>query len=567
MLTFKSMSFLVSTKLLATVGFVSFVHLINPQYAVGQQISGVQNPAQKTDVGKLSSGGKLKPVQANMDIRKYSLNLDVDITNKFIKGNTTVNLQLKNAADTILLDLIQHYNIEAIKVDGKTVSFDHKEEKIYIKGSGFNKNNQFSAGNHSVFISYSGNPPEAVRPPWLGGFTWTKDRSGNDWVSINIQKEGGRMYFPCKDHPSDEPNEGVEMNITVPKGLSVAGPGLLQKTVTKKDKTSFFWKTNYTISNYCVLFNIGKYAVVKDSYTTINGNVVPIEYYILEEDIAQAKRVIEAKKRDSKILEKYFGEYPWYKEKIGIAAVPNSGMEHQTMITFDNKFIFTTVGGQEYSANLFHEYAHEWWANKVTNKDWAHMWIQEGIGTYAEALAMYELGGQEEYDKIIAAHKRGIRYRKPLVGGEELSEDETYAGNDIYTKGSFFMHSLRYVIGDDLFFKTLKQLATNEAYTYDNTVTTTDVEQLFSKAAGYSLKPFFDFHLRTTQLMEVSIKETGYQQYQIKPLNYFMDLPYEVTINGIATRMMIGKDGITVKSNSLPLVDAAGYYLKKLTIQ
>lgn len=562
----KPTRFLKTAHIIAAAGLV-FSQLISLSSAIAQENSSPQNAVQKTDIGKLSSGGKLKPVQANMDIRKYSLNLDVDIANKFIKGNTTVNLQLKNAADTILLDLIQHYNIEAIKVDGKPVSFDHKEEKIYIKGNGYDKSNQFGAGNHSVFIAYSGNPPEAVRPPWLGGFTWAKDRSGNDWVSINIQKEGGRMYFPCKDHPSDEPNEGVEMNITVPKGLSVAGPGLLQKTVTKKDKTSFFWKTNYTISNYCVLFNIGKYALVKDSYTTINGNVVPIEYYILEEDIAQAKRVIEAKKRDSKILEKYFGEYPWYKEKIGIAAVPNSGMEHQTMITFDNKFIFTTVGGQEYSANLFHEYAHEWWANKVTNKDWAHMWIQEGIGTYAEALAMYELGGQEEYDKIIAAHKRGIRYRKPLVGGEELSEDETYAGNDIYTKGSFFMHSLRYVIGDELFFKTLKQLATDEAYTYDNMVTTTDVEQLFSKAAGYSLKPFFDFHLKTTQLMEVSIKETGYQQYQIKPLNYFMDLPYEVTINGKASRMMIGKEGITVKSNSLPLVDAAGYYLKKLTIQ
>ena len=528
---------------------------------------------QKTDIGKLSSGGKLKPVQANMDIRKYILNLDVDIANKFIKGNTTVNLQLKNAADTILLDFIQHYNIESIKVDGKAVLFDHKEEKIFIKGTGgdgvkpFSTNNQFPAGNHSVFIAYEGNPPEAVRPPWLGGFTWSKDRSGNDWVSINIQKEGGRMYFPCKDHPSDEPNEGVEMNITVPAGLSVAGPGLLQKTVTKKNKSTFSWKTNYTISNYCILFNIGKYRVFKDSYTTINNNIVPIEYYILEEDSAQAKRVIEAKKRDSKILEKYFGEYPWYKEKIGIAAVPNSGMEHQTMITFDNKFIFTTVGGQEYSANLFHEYAHEWWANKVTNRDWAHMWIQEGIGTYAEALAMYELGGQEEYNKIIAAHKRGIRYRKPLVGGEELSEDETYAGSDIYTKGSFFMHSLRYVLGDELFLKTLKQLATDPAYTYDNTVTTTDVEQLFSKAAGYSLKPFFDFHLRTTQLIEVSIKETGYQQYQIKPLNYFMDLPYEITLNGKATRMILGKDGITVKSNSLPLVDAAGYYLKKLVIQ
>ncbi len=552
-----------NVRLIAAAGLMGIALFCTSPRALGQ----------KTDIGKLSSGGKLKPVQANMDIRKYILNLDVDIANKFIKGNTTVNLQLKNAADTILLDFIQHYSIESIKVDGKTVLFDHKEEKIFIKGTGgdgvkpFSTNNQFPAGNHSVLIVYTGNPPEAVRPPWLGGFTWSKDRSGNDWVSINIQKEGGRMYFPCKDHPSDEPNEGVEMNITVPAGLSVAGPGLLQKTVTKKNKSTFSWKTNYTISNYCILFNIGKYRVVRDSYTTINNNIVPIEYYILEEDSAQAKRVIEAKKRDSKILEKYFGEYPWYKEKIGIAAVPNSGMEHQTMITFDNKFIFTTVGGQEYSANLFHEYAHEWWANKVTNRDWAHMWIQEGIGTYAEALAMYELGGQEEYNKIIAAHKRGIRYKKPLVGGEELSEDETYAGSDIYTKGSFFMHSLRYVLGDELFLKTLKQLATDPAYTYDNTVTTTDVEQLFSKAAGYSLKPFFDFHLRTTQLIEVSIKETGYQQYQIKPLNYFMDLPFEITLNGKATRMILGKDGITVKSNSLPMVDAAGYYLKKVVIQ
>lgn len=526
-----------------------------------QCIVGLSLHAQKTDIGKLSSGGKLKPLQANMDIRKYSINLDVDIAQKFIKGNTSVQLLLQNAADTILLDFINYYQIEAIKVDGKSAAFDHQDDKIYIKGQ------QFAAGNHQVLVVYSGNPPEAVRPPWLGGFTWSKDRSGNDWVSINIQKEGGRMYFPCKDHPSDEPNEGVEMTITVPKGLTVAGPGLLQKTSTKNNKTSFFWKTNYTISNYCVVFNIGKYRVFKDNYTTVNGNNVPIEYYILEEDSAQANRVIAAKKRDSKILEKYFGEYPWYKEKIGIAAVPNSGMEHQTMITFDNKFKFTTIGGQEYSDNLFHEYAHEWWANKVTNKDWAHMWIQEGIGTYAEALAMYELGGIEAYNQIIAAHKRGIRHKKPLVGGEELSEDETYAGSDIYTKGSFFMHSLRYLLGDDLFLKTLKQLATDPAYTYDHTVTSTDVEQLFSKAAGYSLKPFFDFHLKTTQLIELSIKETGYQQYQIKPLNYFMDLPFEVTINGTATRQIIGKDGITVKSTTIPMVDAAGYYLKKLVIQ
>lgn len=193
------------------------------------------------------------------------------------------------------------------------------------------------------------------------------------------------------------------------------------------------------------------------------------------------------------------------------------------------------------------------------------MWIQEGIGTYAEALCMYELGGQAAYDEMIANHKKSIKYIKPLVGGEELSEDETYAKNDIYVKGSFFMHSLRYLLGDEIFFPALKKLATDPSTTYDNFVTSTDVEQLFSKAAGYSLKSFFDFYLRTTNVLEVSVKETGYQQYQIKVNNYFMDLPFDILINGKKEKLIIGKDGIKVKTNLPPAIDPTGYYLKKIT--
>ena len=518
--------------------------------------------SQQEDLTYLSSGGKLKPLQAIMDIRHYDVNLDVDIANRSIQGNTIVTMNLSKSTDTILLDLVHLLKVNKILVNKKAVAFEQKEDKIYITAS-----NSFKAGKQMVDIHYGGVPPVAVKPPWLGGFTWSKDSSGNDWVSINIQKEGGRMYFPCKDHPSDEPNEGVDMRITVPKGLVVAGPGLLQKTTHQKNKSTYHWKTNYTISNYCVLFNIGKYKVVKDSYTTINGNVVPVEFYVLEEDTMHAKKLIATKIRDSKILEKYFGEYPWYKEKIGTAEVPNSGMEHQTMITFNNKFEYRKIGNEDYSDNLFHEYAHEWWANKVTNKDWAHMWIQEGIGTYAEALAHYDLGGQDAYDKIIAAWKRSIKYKKPMVGGEELSEDETYAGNDIYTKGAFFMHSLRYVIGDDIFFPTIKKLSTAPQYTYDNFVTSKDVEELFSGAAGYSLKPFFDFYLRTTKTIEINVKENGYRTFVIKPTNYIMDLPLDIMINGKIEKVKLTKDGLTVNSNTTPIVDPRGFYLKTVTIQ
>ncbi len=515
------------------------------------------------DLSYLTSGGKLHPLQAIMDIRHYTIALDIDIANRSFKGSTEVNLNLSEKTNTILLDLIHFYTITQIKVNNKVVAFEQKEDKIFI-----NSANGFERGNQKVLVEYNGIPPVAIKPPWDGGFTWSKDSNGNDWISINIQAEGGKMYFPCKDHPSDEPNEGVDMKITVPKNLVVAGPGLLQSVTTKKNKSTYFWKTNYTISNYCILFNIGKYKVAKDLYTTIMGNTVPIEYYVLEVDTAQAKKVIELKKRDTKILEKYFGEYPWVKEKIGVAEVPNSGMEHQTMITFDNKFTYKQVGGHEYSANLFHEYAHEWWANKVTNKDWGHMWIQEGIATYAEALAMLELGGEAAYDEIIAGHRRGSKNAHAVVpAGEGISEKEVYSGGDIYTKGSFFMHSLRYLIGDEIFFPTLKKLATDPQYTYDNFVTTQDVEKLFSTATGKDLKLFFDFYLRTTDILDLSVKEVGFQKYQIKINNFFMPIPMEITANGKTNRMVISKEGITVNSALPPQVDAKGFYLKKITIK
>lgn len=515
--------------------------------------------AQQEDISYLSSGGKLHPLQANMDIRHYTIQLAVDIAARSISGYGEADVVLPQPADSLMLDLIHFYTISAVTVDGKRVSFEHRKDRVFMWGSA-----AFPAGRHRIRISYSGNPPIAVRPPWKGGFTWTKDRSGNDWVAINCQGEGGRIYFPCKDHPSDEPNEGVDMFITVPERLVVAGPGLLKETVAKKGLKTYHWKTNYTISNYCVIFNVGNYKVYRDNYTTVNGHVVPVEFYVLEEDTAQARKLIATKIRDTRILEKYFGEYPWYKEKIGIAAVPNYGMEHQTMITFINRFDYERIGTQDYSANLFHEYAHEWWANKVTNKDWAHMWIQEGIATYAEALAHYELGGQEAYDKIISGHRRGVKNRQAMVNGEELSEEETYSGGDIYGKGSFFMHSLRYVIGDEIFLKTLYRLATDTNYTYDHFVTSQDVEQLFSRETGKDLKPFFDFYLRTTKVLEFEVKETAFHTYTVTLKNHFMDLPLDLRTERGTTRLTLTREGIMITSAVPPLVDPRGNYLKQV---
>ncbi len=520
--------------------------------------------AQNRDISYMTSGGKLKPLQANMDIRHYTLALDLDIANQSISGYTEIDLDLAKASDTLLFDLVNFLDVTKISAAKKNRNFYRDKDLIYIVDPA-----GFKAGRHSIKIEYHGKPPVAVRPPWKGGFSWKKDNAGNPWVIINCQLEGGKVYFPCKDHPSDEPNEGVDMLITVPKGLTVAGPGLLQSVTTKKDKQTFHWKTNYTISNYCVVFNVAKYAVVKRMYTTIEGNKVPMEFYVLEEDRAVAEKILDMRERDCRILEKYLGEYPWAKEKIGIAQVPNPGMEHQTMISYgdgENRAKFSTVkvGTWDYSGNLFHEFGHEWFANKVTNKDWAHMWIQEGINTYSEALFCREANGERGYDSMIVMFKKSIRNEKPIVQGEELNSGEAYIG-DIYTKGAFFMHTLRYVLGDERFFPTLKKLATAPQYTYSNFISTDDVEQLFSNAFGKSLKPLFDFYLRTTKKLEITVQQTGYNEYSIKAANLPMPLPLDVLTGTGSQRLVLDDKGIKVNSSFPPVVDAGGYYLKKVT--
>jgi aminopeptidase N len=516
--------------------------------------------AQDRTVSYKSSGGRVDPLQAIMDIRHYTIALDVDIPQQMINGYAIVDIILSQKTDTLLFNLVQLMVVKSVTVNTKTAKFFQKGDFLIITNE-----NGFTKGKQSIKIDYGGKPPVATNPPWEGGFSWKKDANGNPWVVINCQSEGADVYFPCKDHPGDEPNEGADLIITVPKGLSVAGPGLLQSVKRKaNDKTTFHWKTNYTISNYCIVFNIAKYKVVSREYTTVDGNKVPMQFYVLEEDTAYASHVLDIKERDTRILEKYFGEYPWVKEKIGLAEVSNPGMEHQTMITYGDKFKYKKVGGQDYSDNLFHEYSHEWWANKVTNKDWAHMWIQEGIATYSEALFFKEAAGENAYDSIVAGWRIHIRNKQPIVLGEEVKEEDTYNG-DIYGKGAFFMHTLRHVMGDSIFFPALKELATNKKYTYDNFVTTTDVQDLFSSRFGKDLKPLFDFYLRTTGILEIHVVQSGWNEYAMQAPNCPMLLPVDIITDEGTKQIMLDNKVIKIKSKTPPVVDAKGNYFKRVT--
>lgn len=508
-----------------------------------------------------TSGGKLKPEQAIMDVRHYTIALDINVADQSISGYTIIDINMLQPTRVLLFDLLDSFHIKSITVNNQKQSFDYSHNLITI-----NLAKELPAGKASVKVEYKGKPHVAIRPPWDDGFTWVKDSTGHPWIAVTAEGTGGKLYYPCKDHPSDEPNEGADLIITVPKDLVVAGPGLLQKITKKKDKATYHWKTNYTINNYSLVFNIGDYKVVSKDYTTVNGKNVPMQFYVLQEHADKAAHLLEILEQSTRVQEKYFGEYPWIKEKIAIAETPHLGMEHQTMNAYGNKFRYVQIGGKDFDGLLHHELGHEWWGNKVTVNDWADFWIQEGICSYGDGLYTLEMEGESAYIKWFKNSALHFQNKKPIVLGKDIDEETAYHG-DIYGKGAFFMHTLRYVLGDSLFFPTLKQLATDTRYSYDNLVNTNDVESLFSKNAGIDLKPLFNLYLRTTNKLEIAVKRTGSAQYEISLMNLDMLVPLDIVTNNGMKKSMVDKKGITVNSSSLPVIDPDMFYLTKITFE
>ncbi|HEY4112249.1 M1 family metallopeptidase [Puia sp.] len=504
-------------------------------------------------------GGKLKPEQANIDVRHYTIDLALNIPDRSVAGYSIVTCNLKEPATGLLLDLMDSFKVTKVTVNGKPAEFTHAHHELHITAA-----KAWPAGHADIRVDYSGHPMIAKRPPWDDGFTFTTDSTGHPWVAVTAEGTGGKIFFPAKDHPSDEPDEGVDMTISVPQGLVVAGPGLLVGVKTKGGRSSFHWKTNYPINNYSIVFNAGDYTVVSRTYTTIDGHTVPMQFYVLKEHAAQAPHLLEMMEHSARIKEKYFGEYPWVKEKMGLVETPHLGMEHQTMNAYGNKFHYTKIGGQDFDGLMNHEFGHEWWGNKVTAGDWADYWIHEGIGTFGDALYTRDMEGEEAYERYFQRVAPRIRNDKPIVLGKDIEEEDAYHP-DIYPKGAFFMHTLRYIIGDSIFFPTLKHLATDSATTYTHTTNTAAVEKLFSSASGMDLSPLFHLFLYTTQKLEIDVRQTAPEVYTIKLLNIDMLLPLDITTSAGTSRQLVdNKKGVTISSKTMPLVDTRVFYLKKV---
>ncbi len=286
----------------------------------------------------------------------------------------------------------------------------------------------------------------------------------------------------------------------------------------------------------------------------------PIQFYVLNEHADKAEHFLDVFVKTIHEQEKYFGEYPFAKEKIAMAETPHLGMEHQTMVAYGNKFRYTKIGGEDYDWLMHHEFGHEWWGNKVTAKDWADYWIHEGICSFGDALYTREFAGEAAYNKIFQQSIFSIQNKIPVVQHPDMDEEAAYI-DDIYSKGAFFMHTLRYVMGDSLFFPAIKKFVTSPQYTYDNLVSTDDVEQFFTKAAGRDLKPLFNLYLRTDDKLDINVKQLSGDKYLVQLQNIDIPLPVDIATDAGIKRVMLDSKGLKIDSKTMPVIDPEVFYI------
>lgn len=434
----------------------------------------------------VTSGGKLSKNQQGIDIKHYDIRLKVDSKRKMISGYTDIKIKIIDEIRFIELDLLKSYFISKIKIDGVTTPFKHRENKIFIKAQDITPNSIIV-----VTVEYKGKPPTAENPPWSGGFTWSKSEDGYPWVGVSCQANGSYLWYPSKEHPSDEP-DGADIHITVTKPLSVASNGMLKKVTNHKNKWhTWHWSTDYNINPYNINFTIGSFDVVERIIPSL-GKPLKTQFYVLSENIDGSEKLLDQAEVFIDFFTRNFGQYPWLNEKLGIVNTPYWGMEHQTIIAYGNEYKDNERG---YDFLLLHEMAHEWWGNYLSVGDWSDFWIHEGFAVYSEALFIEEKFGFDEYNSFFKKNLlRKIPQYKPIVLDRNATMKQV-AGLDPYYKGAFVLHMLRYLIGDEDFFKVIKEFLHSKKKAPDNQVSTSDFIDIVHNTIGENIDWFFEVYL------------------------------------------------------------------------
>ena len=500
-----------------------------------------------------ASGGPLIPEQASYDVSFYDLDLDVNPDARTISGHLEVRAAVTNPLKWFVLDLDTALTVERVAAatdDGEQVN---------------------------LRIDYGGAPRVAPRPPWRGGFTWAETPSGAPWIGVSVQSNGADLWWPCKDHPSDEP-DSMAISVTVPKPLVVASNGRLENVEEEGDSRTYHWFVSTPINNYGVSLNIAPYETIERTYTSSTGETFPVTYWVLPENEEQGRGLMKQILDHLRFFEKHFGPYPFRADKYGVAETPYLGMEHQTIIAYGNEYRNNAFGFDDLH---HHELAHEWWGNLVTADDWKDFWIHEGFGTYTQAMYVEELQGMDAYHRWMRNVRPRLLNVNPVAPRESRTTKEMYfisvssmqTDNDIYYKGSWILHTLRYLIGDEAFHTALRRMAYPTEAAEQLTdgrqcrfATTGDFLTIAEEVSGRDLDWFFDLYLHQPKLPTLVSERSGntLQLSWETPDDLPFPMPVDVSIGGERRRvdMTGGQAALDVSAGQPVELDPDRWILK-----
>lgn len=444
--------------------------------------------------------GALRKERTCFDVRFYHLDIqEIRFDQKSIRGSVRMQADIVEKTKRIQLDLFPEMQIESIRMNQGPLSYKRiygailiDLDRVYMPGEKI-----------EIEIAYGGQPKIAVNAPWDGGFTWTKDEYGRPWMAVSCQGIGASLWWPNKDHLSDEPDSMRISVVQLSDSLwSVSnGTFLGQRKVNEKTINDF--KVSYPINNYNVSLYVGHYSYFEEM--TMQGEEeLGLGYLVIEGNEKKAKKHFEMVPEMLDCFHTYFGPYPFQKDGFSLVEAPFAGMEHQSAIAYGNQYQKGYLGndysgiGLDFDFIIVHEAGHEYWGNHVSVKDISDLWIHEGFCTYAEVLYVECVYGKEKALDYIHFKRNMVMHNAPLISPANRNVQPTA---DIYTKGALFLHTLKSIPEkEEVFLEVLKSIQQKFG---GKTISTQDILQSFSMAYKRDLSPIFDAYLRQVELPQI----------------------------------------------------------------
>lgn len=493
--------------------------------------------------------GSLRPERA-YDVQKYHLDVRLDPEERFLSGVNTISIKPEASLPVMQVDLFDNMKVDSIIYNSESLEFSRKHNAVFVEFPAPLKENALD----SIHFYFSGHPTVARNAPWDGGFVFDRDQEGNHFIAVAVQGTGASLWYPNKDHQSDEPEE-VLIEAAVPNGLMNVSNG---RFVGKQDLgdgyTKWSWKVNSPINNYNIVLNIANYAHFSDSYKDLD-----LDYYVLPYNLEKARKQFEEVKLMMDCFYDKLGPYPFEEDGFKLVETPYLGMEHQSAVAYGNKYMMGYLGndlsrtgiGLKFDYIIIHEAGHEWYGNSITAADIADMWVHEGFTAYTEAVYVECRWGKEEALEYIKGVRNGISNRSAIIGDYGVNSE---GSGDMYMKGSNLLNTIRSIYNDDaLWWKTLKDYTQTYRHQIIDTKTT---EDFFDAATEADLRPVFDQYLRHAALPELQIKKEGnsfYYRWKADVADFAM--PVDVFIKGKEVRLFATDEWQKLKKEVKSLED------------